>query len=195
MNKESLCRIFSHIPELETDRLLLRQMRASDSTDMFDYAKRPEVTEYLLWRPHNDMHYTRRYLEYLGGRYRIGLHYEWAVIHKETERMIGTCGFARIDTAHNCGELGYVLHPDFHGQGIMTEACERVLQFGFGVLGLNRIEARYMVGNDASRRVMDRLGMLFEGVARASMLVKGKYRDIATCAILAKDYRAKNAQQ
>ena len=190
MNKESLCRIFSHIPELETDRLLLRAMRASDSADMYDYARRPEVTEYLLWRPHCDVHYTRRYLEYLGGRYRIGMHYEWAMVHKETGRMIGTCGFARIDTAHNCGELGYVLHPDFHGQGLMTEAAARVLQFGFGVLGLNRIEARYMVENLPSRRVMDRLGMLFEGVARSAMLVKGKYRDIATCAILAKDYRA-----
>lgn len=194
MNKESLCRIFSHIPELQTERLLLRAMRASDSTDMYDYARRPEVTEYLLWRPHTDVRYTRRYLEYLGGRYRIGMHYEWALIHKETERMIGTCGFARIDTSHNCGELGYVLHPDFHGQGLMTEACERVLQFGFGVLGLNRIEARYMVENTPSRHVMDRLGMLFEGVQRASMLVKGKYRDIATCAILAKDYRTQNKQ-
>ena len=148
MNKESLCRIFSNIPELETPRLLLRRMKASDSADMYDYARRPEVSRYLLWRPHADVAYTRRYLEYLGGRYRIGAHYEWAVIHKKTDRMIGTCGFARVDTANNCAELGYVLHPDFHGQGIMTEACERVLQFGFQVLGLNRIEARYMVGND-----------------------------------------------
>lgn len=194
MNKESLCRIFSHIPELQTERLLLRGMRASDSADMYDYARRPEVTEYLLWRPHSDVHYTRRYLEYLGGRYRIGAHYEWAVVHKETGRMIGTCGFARVETAHNCAELGYVLHPDFHGHGLMTEAAARVLQFGFNVLGLNRIEARYMVGNDASRRVMDRLGMLFEGIQRSAMLVKGRYRDIATCAILAKDYRASKAQ-
>ena len=193
MNKESLCRIFSHIPELESERLLLRAMRVSDSADMYDYARRPEVSEYLLWRAHTDVQYTRRYLEYLGGRYRIGVHYEWAVVHKQTGRMIGTCGFARVDTANNCAELGYVLHPDFTGQGLMTEACKRVLQFGFSVLGLNRIEARYMLGNDASRRVMNRLGMLFEGVQRASMLVKGKYRDIATCAILAKDYRANKA--
>ena len=194
MNKESLYRIFSKMPELETPRLILRRMKVSDSADMYDYARRPEVTRYLLWRPHTDVEYTRRYLEYLGGRYRIGAHYEWAVIHKQTDRMIGTCGFARVDTAHNCAELGYVLHPDFHGQGIMTEACERVLQFGFQVLGLNRIEARYMFGNDASRRVMNRIGMLFEGVQRSAMLVKGSYRDIATCAILAKDYRARKTE-
>ncbi len=194
MNKETLYRIFSNMPELETSRLVLRRMKASDSADMYDYAKSPEVTRYLLWRPHPDIAYTRRYLEYLGGRYRIGAHFEWAVVHKDTDRMIGTCGFARVDTANNCAELGYVLHPDYHGQGLMTEAAERVLQFGFNVLGLNRIEARYMLGLDASRLVMDRLGMLFEGVQRSAMLVKGSYRDIATCAILAKDYRARKQQ-
>ena len=189
MNKESLYRIFSNMPELETPRLLLRRMKVSDSADMYDYARRADVTQYLLWRPHPDVTYTRRYLEYLGGRYRIGAHYEWAVIHKESDRMIGTCGFARVDTANNCAELGYVLHPDYHGQGMMTEAAERVLQFGFQVLGLNRIEARYMVGNDASRRVMEKLGMKFEGVARSAICVNGIYRDIGTCAILREEFK------
>jgi ribosomal-protein-alanine N-acetyltransferase len=137
------------------------------------------------------VYYTRRYLEYLAGRYRIGAHYEWAVIHKESGRMIGTCGFARIDCAHNSAELGYVLHPDYHRQGLIPEAALRVLHFGFCELGLNRIEARYMVGNTPSRRVMEKLGMQFEGVQRDGMLVNGTYRDIATCAILAKDFQTK----
>ena len=193
MNKESLYRIFSNMPELDTPRLHLRAMRVKDSADMFDYARRPEVSRYLLWSPHPDVAYTKRYLEYLAGRYRIGAHYEWAVIHKESGRMIGTCGFARVDTVNNTAELGYVLHPDFHGQGLITEAAECVLHFGFCVMGLNRIEARYMLGNDASRRVMDKLGMLYEGVKRCEILVKGAYRDVAYCAILAKDYRARQA--
>ena len=190
MRKETLYRIFSNIPELETERLRLRAMRVCDSEDMFDYARNPEVTRYLLWSPHRDISHTRAYLEYLAGRYRIGAHYEWAVIHKESGKMIGTCGFARIDCAHNCGELGYVLHPDYHNQGLMTEAATRVMRFGFQVLGLHRIEARYMKENTASRRVMDKLGLKFEGIAYESMLVKGIYRDVATCAILAQDFRA-----
>ena len=190
MNKESLYRIFSNMPELDTPRLHLRAMRVRDSADMFDYARRPEISRYLLWSPHPDVYHTRRYLEYLAGRYRIGAHYEWAVVHKETGKMIGTCGFARVDSANNSAELGYVLHPDFHGQGLIPEAAEAVLHFGFRIMGLNRIEARYMVENNASRRVMDKLGMQFEGIKRSQLLVKGIYRDIATCAILATDYRA-----
>jgi len=63
------------------------------------------------------------------------------------------------------------------------------MRFGFDVMNLHRIEARYMVGNDASLQVMKKLGMRFEGVKRESMLVKGAYRDIATCAILAREFR------
>lgn len=189
MKQETLYRIFSHFPPLETDRLYLRALRVSDAADMYDYAKRPEVTRYLLWNPHTDVGYTRRYLEYLAGRYRLGLFYDWALICKKDGRMIGTCGFVRFDCPHNGAEIGYVLNPDYHEQGLMTEAAQRVIRFGFSVLGLHRIEARYMIENAPSRRVMEKLGMTFEGVKRGSMLVKGLYRDIGTCAILTNEFR------
>jgi len=188
MRKENLLHIFSRIPQLETDRLLLRAMRVDDAEDMFDYAKEPDVTKFLLWRPHASINYTREYLQYVSRRYRLGDFYDWAVVDKASGRMIGTCGFAKIDCTHNCGEIGYVLNPAFRGRELMPEAARRVMRFGFDMLGLNRIEARYMVGNDASRRVMEKLGMQFEGVHRASMLVKGSYRDIGTCAILKSEF-------
>ena len=190
MKQETIYRIFAHFPQLETDRLSLRALRVSDATDMYAYAKRSDVTRYLLWNPHPDVEHTRRYLEYLMGRYRLGQFYDWALIHKEDGRMIGTCGFVRFDAPHNCAEIGYVLNPDYHGIGLMPEAARRVMQFGFSVLGLHRIEARYMIENTASRHVMEKLGMTFEGVRRSAMLVKGQYRDIGTCSILANEFRA-----
>ena len=190
MKKENLYHIFSRMPILETERLILRPMRVDDAPDMYDYAKNPDVARFLLWRPHPDITHTREYLEYLAGRYRLGMHYEWAIVLKETNRMIGTCGFAAIDCPHNVGEIGYVLHPDHHGKGLVPEAAARVLRFGFSVLGLHRIEARFMVGNNASCRVMEKLGMRFVGIRREAMLVKGVYRDIGTYAILASEFRA-----
>lgn len=190
MKREDLLRVFSHMPTLQTQRLLLRPMRVSDTDDMYEYAKDPEVTRYLLWRPHTCREYTRSYLEYLAGRYRLGAHYEWAMIHRESGRMIGTCGFAGIDCPNSCAELGYVLNPDFRGQGLVVEAARCVMDFAFNTLGLHRIEARYMIENLASRRVMDKLGMRFEGVARSSLLVKGLYRDIGKCAILKEEFKA-----
>ena len=102
--------------------------------------------------------------------------------------MIGTCGFSRFDYPNNTAELGYVLNPLYHGRGIASEASARIIKYGFENLDLNRIESRYIIGNDASRRVMEKNGMVFEGIKREGMLIKGKYRDIGVCAILKSDF-------
>ncbi len=189
MRRETIVRLFAQMPTLTTERLLLRPMRVGDAEDMFDYARRPELTEYLLWSPHPNVQYSRDYLRYIEKRYGMGEFYDWAVVDCESGRMIGTCGFTRFDFPHNAGEIGYVLNPDFHGRGIATEVAGRVLDFGFSELKLHRIEAKFMQGNDASLHVMQKLGMTFEGYRREAMLVKGAYRTIGVCSILESDPR------
>ena len=189
VKREKICKLFSHMPTLTTERLILRPMRVTDARDMFSYARRQEVTDYLLWTPHPTPSYTEDYLRYLQGRYALGEFYDWAVVERESGRMIGTCGFTRFDFPHNSGELGYVLNPDYHGKGYATEAAERVMRFGFEVLELHRLEAKFMRGNEASLRVMEKLGMTFEGYRRDAMLVKGSYRTIGVCAILRSEWR------
>ena len=188
MNKEKLVKIFSAIPVIETERLVLRAMSARDSADMFDYSSRGELTKYLLWSPHNTVNYTREYLAYIEKRYKVGDFYDWAVVEKESDRMIGTCGFTSIDLSNRRGEIGYVLNPDFHRRGYAPEAARAVIEFGFARLDLNRIEARFMEGNDASRRVAEKIGMTFEGYARDAIFVKGAYRTVGTCAILRREF-------
>ena len=188
MKKETVYRIFGRIPTLETERLILRKMKTSDAQDMFDYSRRQEVTKYLLWEPHKNISQTIEYLDYLQTRYRVGDFYDWGVVQKKTNRLIGTCGFTVLDFTNNSAEVGYVLNSDFWGLGYAPEALMRVLRFGFMDLNVHRIEARYMVGNEKSRRVMEKCGMTFEGVKRSSLYVKGQYHDIGSCAILAEDY-------
>ena len=184
MKRETICRLFTDMPTLETKRLLLRPMHTTDASDMYDYSRRSEVTEYLLWSPHPSERYTRDYLKYVEKRYAMGEFYDWAVVERESGRMIGTAGFTSFDFSHNGAQIGYVLNPDFHGKGYGTEAASRVLRFGFEELGLHRIEARFMQGNEASLRVMEKLGMRLEGYRRDGMLVKGQYRTIGICAVL-----------
>ena len=189
MKKDLIYRLFSHIPTLETERLTLRGMRVSDAPDMVEYACRPSVTEYLTWEPHASVEETRQYLTYVGQRYRTGDFYDWSVVDKASGRMIGTCGFTSFNCPADSAEIGYVLNPAFQGKGLGTEAVRCVLEFGFEELHLHRIEAHFIQGNDASRRLMERVGMTFEGYARESMKIKGKYRTIGTCAILREEYR------
>ena len=188
MKRETIYSVFSNLPSLETERLLLRPMCMSDDEDMYRYAQRQDVTEYLRWSPHPSISYTRDYLSYIEERYALGEFYDWAVVEKESGRMIGTCGFASLDSENDRGELGYVLNPDYHGKGYGTEAARRVLQFGFDVLHLHRIEAKFMQENRASLHVMEKLGMTLEGYRRDGMLIKERYRTIGVCAILASDF-------
>lgn len=188
MKKDLIYRLFSHIPTLESPRLILRGMRVSDASDMYEYARRPSVTEYLTWEPHASEEETARYLTYVGQRYRTGDFYDWAVVDKESGRMIGTCGFTSFNCSADSAEIGYVLNPTHQGKGLATEAVLRVLDFGFTELNLHRIEAHFIQGNDASRRLMERVGMQFEGFARESMKIKGRYRTIGTCGILRREF-------
>ncbi len=189
MTHDEIIRIFRDPPVLETRRLILRKMQKKDSHDMYEYASLGEVTEYLLWEPHESEYYTYRYLSYLQSRYRAGDFYDWAVVLRENNKMIGTCGFTRFNNEANSAEVGYVLNPLYWGYGIAPEAVHAVMRFGFLELRINRIEARYMVGNERSRRVMEKVGMTYEGIARESMHVKGKYVSVGTCSILQSEFR------
>ncbi len=189
MKREVIFNTFSNIPTLTTEHLVLRKMKASDAADMYEYARLPEVTRYLTWRPHPNPGYTREYLEYLGSRYAVGDFHDWAVTLKDSGKMIGTCGFTRFDLPNNSAELGYVLNPAYHGKGYATEAAREIIRFGFEQLKLHRIEARHMVGNDASHRVMQKLGMKAEGTFRESYLIGGTYRTVTVCSILRTEFK------
>lgn len=190
MNHDELTRIFRDPPEIETPRLILRRMRKTDSADMYEYARDPAVSEYLLWQPHESEAYTRRYLNYLQTRYRAGDFHDWAVVWRDADKMIGTCGFTSFRLDANSAEIGYVLNRSYWGMGVASEAVRAVLRFGFLELRLHRIEAHYMIGNNRSRRVMEKVGMTYEGTQRDSLFVKGRYVSVGVCAVLENEFRS-----
>ena len=184
MSKERMFQIFTHMPQITTGRLFLRKIAVQDAEDMFAYARLPQVTRYLTWYEHPDLLYTKRYITFLQRKYHAGEFYDFAVIHRAEDKMIGTCGFTKLDAVHLTGEIGYVFHPAYWQQGFATEAVRAVIRFGFETLGLHRIEARFMNDNFASRRVMEKCGMTFEGMHRGLMQINGKAEDIGICACI-----------
>ena len=188
MKRSKIYKIFSNIPLIETDRLILRRMMVKDYEDMYLYARRSDVTKYLTWKSHTSPMYTKEYLEYIATKYSLGEFYDWAVIDKREQKMIGTCGFTRFDFHSNSAEVGYVLNPEYWGKGYATEAVKAVVKFGFETIGVVRIEAKYMEGNAASRRVMEKVGMSYEGMMRSALLVENEYKNIGVCSILLDEY-------
>lgn len=179
---------FSNMPKLESDRLFFRAIKRSDLEDIYEYSSNPKTSQYLLWSPHQSISITKEFIEIVLSKYKSGDYNDWAIIYKKTGKMIGTCGFTRIDEENNLVEIGYVLNPDYWGRGLATEAVKRVLKFAFEVMNVNRVEAKFMFGNDASLAVMKKAGMTFEGYQRDAVLAKGKFRTVGTASILKREF-------
>ena len=179
-------RIFERIPKISTDRLVLRRITADDLLDVYEYASNPFLTKYLLWCPHPDTAYTKAYLANIDKGYKRGDYYDWGI--EFGGKMIGTVGFTSFDFNNNSAQIGYVINESYKGQGIATEAASAVIKFGFEYLNLERIYAKYIIGNDASRRVMQKLGMSYEGTLRHGVKCKGSYRDVGICSIIRSEY-------
>ncbi|HLH09549.1 MAG TPA: GNAT family N-acetyltransferase [Terriglobales bacterium] len=177
------------VPLLETKRLLLRQLRASDLKDIFEYASDPEVSRYTLWDTHTTIDETRVFLSYILDQHRHGEGMVWAVTLRSTGKMVGTCGFGSLKIRDSRAELGFALSRKFWNQGLTTEAVAAVLHFIFADLKLNRVEARCDVDNVASARVLEKSGMRFEGILRQHARIKGQFRNLRLYSILSSEYR------
>lgn len=181
-------RFFSDLPELRTERLLLRKLRSADVYDVNEYASLEEVPKYLLWTPHLNLRETQGYLDFLQKRYRKGLHSDWGIQLQDSGKVIGTCGFSSVDIPNESCELGYVLSPHYWHNGYMGEAFEAVLQAAFNSLKAHRVTLRVMEGNHSSERFALRHGFRFEGKSVDALYVKGAYRTVCHYALLREEY-------
>ncbi len=186
MNERKMRKLLLKELPLESERLVIRYIELKDAYDMYEYASIPDVCEYLLWDPHINLAATEGYIEFLNKRYLRGLYADWAVVLRDTGKMIGTCGYAMIDTSENYGEIGYVLSPYFRGKGYMTEAVKAVLELSFEKLGLSKALLRIIAENTASKRLAERLGFAVEGYSK--MEIKGRERDIVHYSITKEQY-------
>ena len=182
--------VFSDLPTLETERLVLRKMRLDDAEDLFEYACDPEVSIYTTWSPHQSVQDSQEFLLRILSLYESGHLADWGIEHKADGKFIGTCGFAVWEPYHSKAEIGYAMSRQYWGQGLMTEAARRVIDFGFENMQLNRVEARCMVENIGSARVMEKSGMTYEGILREHMYAKGRYNDLKIYSILRREWEA-----
>ena len=182
------------LPVLETPRLILRRVRPTDAEAIFSYASRPEVTAHLTWRTHRNLEDTYLFIQGLQYGYAEGTAADWGMILREDGRLIGTIGMAHTSRLHHFGEVGYVLHPDYWGRGLVAEALRAVIGFAF-THGLNRVEAVHAVENTASGRVMEKAGMTYEGVLRKRYCLQGQHRDVKMYSILREEWERTEAEQ
>lgn len=176
-------------PQLETERLLLREVSMEDCTAIFDNYTDPQVTEYFM-EPLLDRQQAvaivEEYIEY--DRADTGI--VWAVTLKGSPTLVGTCGYEVLSPYDQRGEIGYDLARAHWGQGIMREALEAVIAYSFTQLGLNRIQAYVLADNARSIGLLRRLHFETEGVLREYRRFKGRFSDWVLMALLKRDWQS-----
>ena len=156
-------------PELiQTERLLLRRPRMEDAPVIFEsYAQDPEVTRYLVWKPHKSVQETEDFLSACEQLWRTGKDYAYAITLKEDGKLIGMFGLHPMQMKV---EVGYALARLHWGKGYMTEALRAAIDWAFTQPNVFRAQAICDVENIASARVMEKVGMTREGLLRRYVL-------------------------
>ncbi|MEU4622273.1 GNAT family N-acetyltransferase [Actinoplanes sp. NPDC023801] len=158
--------------ELTTARLCLRPFRAGDAPAVHAYAGDPEVVRYMDWGPNTVADTEQFVAEAMSPA--DGVH-PFAVEH--AGRLIGAVELRVTSRVHSRAEFGYVLARPAWGHGYAGEAAAAVLGFAFDRLALHRVAATCDPANTGSRRVLEKIGLRYEGHLRDYLHIRGEWRD------------------
>ena len=163
---------------ITTDRLFIREYIEEDWRDVLAYQSDDRYLQFYTWEdrtPEDARKFVRQFINW--EREIPRTKYQLAVVMPLENRVVGSVGLRLSKFGSQKAELGYELHPDFWGKGLITEASAAILEFGFTTLRLHRVFAQTTSDNAASIRVLERLGMQQEGRLRDNECFKGNYRD------------------
>lgn len=173
---------------LETERLVLKGFAPEDAEELYAYAKDPIVGPPAGWKPHESVEESR---EIIATVFASGN--QWAIRRKDDGRLIGSIGLEPDKHRPGCNsrELGYSLASDQWGQGLMPEAAEAVLQYGFETLDLDLVGICTGPSNRRSQGVIRKLGFVYEGTLRHCYNAVDGIRDSLIFSMNKKEYEGR----
>ncbi|MCP4540557.1 MAG: GNAT family N-acetyltransferase [Chloroflexi bacterium] len=158
--------MFDTFPQLETKHLVLRKLHSGDAESLFAVLGDEEVTEFYDDEVFRDVSQAGEQIEAWAAGFSTRRCVRWGIAQRENGKIIGTCGYYGFHRWHKRAGIGYELARSFWRQGIMTEALDAIIEFGFERAGLNRIEAVVMPENRGSVKLLGGLSFHQEGVLR-----------------------------
>jgi ribosomal-protein-alanine N-acetyltransferase len=174
-------------PQLTTDRLRLRAPTLKDAAAFRAVLSAPGVTRFSNWPDAPTASQGERYARWMTKLHGSGKGCAWIIEHRPSKKLIGAIRFNRFDKKWHVGEVGYEIHPDYWGSGLMTEAVRAVAACGHQTFRLNRLEAWTLPGNGASDRVLEKAGFTYEGTLRQRAWFKGSFHDFRMFGRIASD--------
>jgi len=179
-------------PVLETNRLRLDKLAKDDSNSLFELFSDISVVEYYDLEAFTELSQARNLIEFFNTRFKDNTGIRWAIRLKETNQLIGTCGFNTWSPKMKNAVIGYDLLPKFWGKGYTTEAVHGIIKSAFlGELScgeLNRIQGDTVPGNLASESLLLKVGFKEEGIRRQSGYWKSQFHDLKCFGLIKSDY-------
>lgn len=173
---------------LTTQRLLLRPLALSDAKDVQRLAGHPLVADTTLSIPHPYPNgCAELWIQRHPGQWAGDKEAHWAITLRESGQLVGVIGLI-IQRDHRRAEIGYWVGADYWGKGYCTEAAREVVGYAFHKMRLHRVVGRHFARNPASGRVMQKIGMTYEGCLREHAYKNGRYEDLACYGILREQF-------
>lgn len=173
---------------IETARMTLRRIRLADAEMMFrNWTSDEEVTHFLRWDAHKTIDETKNMIQQWISCYQDASTYYWGMYLKDGE-MIGSIGITITSEFDRSGSLGYKIGSRWWNQGYSSEAARAVIDYLFRNTDIERIDSFSSVENPASRKVMEKAGMHYEGLLQHYYKTRDGFHDCTLYAIVRKEW-------
>jgi ribosomal-protein-alanine N-acetyltransferase len=180
---------------LETPRLVLREFVRGDWPAVLAYQSDPRYLRYYPWEQRTEQEvkaFVQRFISWQAQVPRT--RFQLAITLAGSGELIGNCGIRQCEPRATQAQLGYELAPWHWGQGYASEAAQAMLGFAFRDLAVHRVWGECIAENEASRRVMERLGLRLEGRLREVRWMKGCWWDVLIYGILVHEWLAQQGE-
>lgn len=180
---------FHPFKNLETERLLLRRVAASDIKEIRELRGNPETMKFIPRPLVTTDEEALEHFKMIDEKIENNTGINWAITLKGNPKLIGIIGHYRIQPENHRCEIGYMILPQYNGQGIVTEAIKAVLEYGFDDLKMHSIEAVIDPENFASERVLIKNGLVKEAHILENELWDGKFWDTVIYSLLKRNFK------
>ena len=164
-------------PELSTSRLKLRRITIEDAPAILHLRSNTDVMQYLDRPLAQNLEDAEALIVRIDQSLENNDGITWGISTNEDAVLIGTVGFWRMMKEHHRAEIGYMLDPAWQGKGLMQEAIEKVMEYGFDVLKLHSVEANVNPLNQASIRLLEKCHFVKEAYFRENFYYNGRFLD------------------
>ena len=173
---------------IHSERLALRLVRDEDLPQLLEMNADDIVTRYLPYESWRDMADAQAWMGRAQARLAAGEAWQFVIVLRESGRVIGSALLFHFDLPSGRAELGYLLGRAHWGAGYMQEAAATLVDYAFGAAGFRRLEAEIDPRNEASARLLERVGFVKEGHLRERWDTKGEVSDSGLYGLLRSDW-------